>query len=144
MPAPQSLDALRRLIAANGYWNPNSPQYEELQRQVREGFGRLYPANLDATNDTIFDQDRLDDRDEIVRQLRQRHDELEKEYLDLSDRYAPVVPELDNDGNLLRDYVPTPPEIRQRIDFLDEQKEKLKDLLQRLGAPIGIEYPLNQ
>lgn len=146
MPAaqPLPLDALRRLIAENDYWNPHSAQHQELQRKVSEGFGRRYPANGNATDGILLDSDRLDDRDELVRQLKQRHHDVDNEYYGLSNKYAPVVPELDNDGNLLRDYVPTPPEISERMRLLDQERRKLQDLLEHLGSSTGIRFPMEQ
>lgn len=142
MPAaqPLSLDALRRLIAENDYWNPHSAQHQELQRKVSQGFGRLHPANGNAADGVLLDNDRLDDRDELIRQLKQRHTDVDKEYYGLSNQYAPVVPELDKDGNLIRDYVPTPPEVNERMRLLDQERRKLEYLLEHLGSSTGTRF----
>ncbi len=130
-----SLESLRRLIGDKNYWTPHDPQFEERQRQVREGFGQLYSAKNDATEE-------LNAQIECIRQRQQRYDEILDEYDELI-RYAPSVLEYDKDGRLLKDYVPIPPAIEERKRLLNEELRILREELDRLGAPPGIQFKMN-
>ncbi len=144
MPAPQPLsrDALRRLIGGKDYWNPNAPNFDNRQRQVREGFERLYPANGDTAAEPAPERDHLDDRDELMRRLRQRYEQAMAEYEQLLKSNKPIPPKIDKDGNLLRDYVPIPPNINDRMRLLNRELDSIRQALEGMGASVGTQYKL--
>lgn len=122
-----SLESLRRLIGDRNYWNPRDPQFEDRQRQVREGFGRLYSAKNDGAEQLVPEDDKLGD-DEIIHQLRRRYDEALTEY-----------------GKLLRDYpYPVPPEIQERMRFLEEEWQRAKRELEKFDGSPGIQYKMKE
>lgn len=138
MPAaarPLPLDALRRLIADNDYWNPHSAQHQELRRKVSEGFGRLYPVNGDSAESLGMNRDQIDDGS--LNALQRRHKEVWDEYHNLRRDNAPTPGIFDEDGNIIQDYVPVPPEIQKRLDYLDHQERRLRNILEELNAVPG-------
>jgi hypothetical protein len=139
MPAarPLSLDALRRLIADNDYWNPHSAQHEELQRKVSEGFGRLYPANSTRPDTGPEGRERLDIGPPSVRDLQADYKNLSDQYDYLLQNYFPKPPIYDDDGNLVKDYEAVSPDIEERKGKLLERMRELEDELERLGARPG-------
>lgn len=139
MPAaqPLSIDALRRLIADNDYWNPHSPQHQELQRKVSEGFGRLYPAKGDFAEGSSLERDQLDDGS--IEDLRKRYHEISNERTRLLLDNAPQPVIYDKDGNMLQDYKPADPRILKRIEELKGEEDRLRELLRHLGVKRDIQ-----
>jgi hypothetical protein len=139
MPAaqPLSLDALRRLIADNDYWNPHSAQHQELQRTVSEGFGRLYPAKIGEPDQPIQERNRLDVRDQYVRDLQQRYLEILDEKAESIKNNVPTGPEYDDEGRLVKDYVPIRPGVLEHQERLEEEFKRIQNILEQWDAVPG-------
>jgi hypothetical protein len=105
---PLSLDALRRLIADNDYWNPHSPQYRELQHKVSKGFASLYPAPPE--------QEPEDDR-------ARTRDELNARWAEIRDEY----------NSLFDDFGNSQANVRKRFDELRKEKSDLESMYKRYG-----------
>lgn len=122
MPAaarPLPLDALRRLIAENDYWNPHSAQHQELQRKVSEGFGRLCPANHPGDRQDHEPESSEAGELEEIRQLQERLDQL-----------------LDDKGNIYSQYqYPYPEKIWHALQELEREDREIRDRLNELGNP---------
>jgi hypothetical protein len=144
MPAaqPLSLDALRRLISENDYWNPHSAQHKELQRKVSEGFGRLYPVKGDFTEGSSLERDQPNEVD--LEELKKRHREISDERKRLLFDNAPQPAIYDKDGNMLQDHKLPDPQILERIEELRGEEDRLWDLLKRLGFRPDIQLDMGK
>ena len=120
MPAathPISLDALRRLLADNDYWNPHSPQHQQLQRKVSEGFASLYPTAPDPEPD----------HEKTLNELNARWMEIRDEYNSL----------FDDAGN-------SQASVRKRFDELRNEKNDLEVMFRRYGETPPFQFGMNR